>query len=143
MLRRATFLLGLAGILCGIPWFEPAANADPSTEKPAVRKADTDSKAKPPSSSKDAVGPTRKRRPALPPYFGQLGVNDQQRLQMQNVQSSYEARLKKLREELKSLVVERDQKLENLLTDGQKLRLHELQEAARQKAAQRKLSKQE
>jgi len=99
---------------------------------------------KPPIETKAATAPTEKaksaepRAPRLPAYYGQIGISDKQRLDLKNVQISYEARLEKLRNELKGLVQERDEKLENLLTSDQKMRLQELREAAQEKTRQRR-----
>lgn len=90
--------------------------------------------AQPPATPSDPS--TQPRRKPLPTYFGMLGVSDEQRAQLYDVQDSYEQRLEKLRNELKELVRERDRKMETLLTSGQKLRLKELREAARAKAEQ-------
>ena len=129
MRMRAILLFGLAGLLCGLPTLGQQTNADSPAES---------SKAGVQSETQNS----RDRRPPLPAYFGQLGVSDKQRLDLQNVQIAYEARLDKLREELKLLVKERDQKLESLLTEGQKLRLQELREAARERSRQRAKSRQ-
>ncbi|WP_437227983.1 hypothetical protein SH661x_000655 [Planctomicrobium sp. SH661] len=77
------------------------------------------------------------RRKPLPTYYGMLGISDEQRAELQVIQESYEERLQKLREELKLLINERDQKMEVLLTAGQKLRLEELRAAAKAKAQQK------
>lgn len=77
------------------------------------------------------------RHKPLPTYFGMLGVSDEQKEKLYAVQDEYETRLEKLREELKLMVRERDKKMESLLTAGQKLRLKELRDQARQKAEEK------
>lgn len=98
-------------------------------------RADTSKPAKSAASKTEERESTR-RKP-LPAYYGQIGVNDEQRQQLYSIQDSYEVKLEKLREELKALIAERDAKLEAVLTPGQKSRLKELREAARRKAAER------
>lgn len=89
--------------------------------------ANTPSAAKPEAAEEERRGP-------LPTYFGKIGVSDEQREKLYDVQEEYEARLEELRQQLKALVRERDAKLESLLTPGQKLRLKELREEARRRA---------
>lgn len=75
------------------------------------------------------------RRGPLPYYFGKLGMSDGQKQQAYKVQDEYDAKIEDLKNQLKALLAERDQKLESLLSPGQKLRYKELLDAAQQKAA--------
>lgn len=112
--RIAASLLILLG-LC----FGGAGAQDPASTAPAK-----------PATAKD-------RRPPLPTYYGQIGVSNEQREQLLTVQEEYEMKLEALREQLKKLVQERDAKMEGLLTPGQKLRMKELQEEAKTRAAKK------
>lgn len=76
---------------------------------------------------------SKERRGPLPFYFGKLGVSETQREKLYDIQDSYEARLEELRKEMKRLLAERDEKMEELLTPGQKLRLQELKAEAAKK----------
>ncbi|MCA8999333.1 MAG: hypothetical protein KDA80_20230 [Planctomycetaceae bacterium] len=76
----------------------------------------------------------KERRGPLPTYYGQIGVTDDQREKLYAVQDEYEVQLEALRQQLKKVVRERDQKMEELLTPGQQLRLKELREAAKARA---------
>ncbi len=82
-----------------------------------------------------AAQETEPRRGPLPFYFGKVGMSDEQRDQAYDVQEAYDAKIEPLKDEIKKLLAERDTKLTALLTDGQKLRLKELQDEARKKAA--------
>ena len=76
------------------------------------------------------------RHKPLPTYYGMIGVSDQQRTKLYAIQDSYEEKLEALRTQLKQLIRERDQKMETLLTPGQKLRLKELRAAAKLRTEQ-------
>lgn len=117
----------LAGLLCGAGTWQLALAEIP--EAAGTKKASAADRSTPSSPATDQTE-DNERRPPLPRYFGQLGVSDKQRLDLQTIQEEYETKLQKLRTELKQLVNERDQKLEGLLTDGQKTRLTELRAAA-------------
>ena len=78
--------------------------------------------------------PQQERRGPLPTFFGKLGVGDDQREKMYALQNEYEKKLKPLRDEIKKLIAERDQKLEDMLTEGQKLRLSELKQEAKERS---------
>lgn len=72
----------------------------------------------------------KKRRGPLPFYFGKIGVDDDQREKLYDIQDSYDDKLKALRLEMKKLLAERDTAMEATLTPGQKLRLSELKATA-------------
>jgi len=128
---RAALFVGITSFGCITFGISPWAHSKPPAETSRTTPSES-----PKESSKES-GPKEPRAPRLPSYYGQIGISDKQRLDLQNVQVSYEARLEKLRNELKALVRERDEKLENLLTDGQKLRLQELRSAAKEKRQKR------
>lgn len=75
------------------------------------------------------------RRSPLPNYFGKIAVSDEQREQLYGVQDAYGDKIEALQKQVKALIAERDQKMEELLTPGQKLRLQELRDEAKQKGA--------
>lgn len=84
------------------------------------------------------------RRGPLPFYFGKLGLSDEQKEKMYGIQDEYEVKLEALRQQIIQLEGERDQKLEAMLTPGQKLRLKELrEEAAREAEAKEKAGEKE
>jgi hypothetical protein len=72
----------------------------------------------------------------LPANFGKIAVNDQQREQLYKIQDEYEARIDGLQRQIKALLQEREQKMEAVLTPGQKLRLAELKAEAKARAEQ-------
>lgn len=77
----------------------------------------------------------------LPTYYGKLGVSDTQRDQMYGILDDYDKQIEVLQKQIKSLLKERDGKMEALLSPGQQLRLKELKEESR-KRSQKKLSEQ-
>jgi len=72
----------------------------------------------------------KKRRGPLPFFFGKIGVDDDQREALYDIQDSYDDKIKILRLEMKKLLAERDAAMEATLTPGQKLRLSELKAEA-------------
>lgn len=78
------------------------------------------------------------QRSPLPFYYGKIGVSDEQREQMYAVQDEYSAKAAPLIEQIRMLRVARDQKLEGLLTAGQKLRMKELREEAEKRSENKK-----
>ena len=85
-----------------------------------------------PAAKKESRGP-------LPDFFGKLGVGEKQRKALYAIDNEYEAKIEVLEKQIAKLEAERDAKLEELLTPGQKLRLKELrEEAAERDAAQAK-----
>lgn len=77
---------------------------------------------------------TEQRRGPLPDNYGKIGMSDEQKEQAYKIQDEYDGKLEALKLEMKKLLAERDGKLMGLLTDGQKLRMQELQAAAKEKA---------
>jgi len=128
MRMRAVLLASLLVGVCGTSVFFPLVQAD----SPAVKPGIDASREQPDAEEKE------ERHKPLPRYFGQLGISDKQRIDLYAVQDVYESRIKKLQAELETLVSERNSKLENLLTSGQKQRLQELRENAQRAARQKK-----
>jgi Skp family chaperone for outer membrane proteins len=90
----------------------------------------------------EPMAKTDERHKPLPANYGMLGITDDQRAELYAMQESYEARLDKLREDLKQLVAERDKKLEGLLTTAQRARLKELRADAKKKADEKAAARQ-
>lgn len=105
-------LAGVAGLVLAMPYLVSAQSAG---DAPAAEQ----------------------RRAPLPNNFGRIAVSDQQREALYAVQDEYAARIAELQRQVRTLVQERDTKMEAVLTPGQKLRLAELREEARQRAARR------
>ncbi len=76
----------------------------------------------------------KERRGPLPRMYGQLGMSDEQKEEAYDLMSKYDVQIDELKVEMKRLLAERNKELQTLLTEGQKLRLKELQAAARKKA---------
>ncbi len=74
-------------------------------------------------------GAKKSRR--LPSGYGMLGLNDGQREQIYSMQASYQNQIEKLRAELAQLTQQRDDKIEAILTPGQKARLQEMRAEAK------------
>ena len=79
---------------------------------------------------------TRRRRP-LPAYYGKIGVTDEQREQLHAIQDRYHQQIDALQQQIRQLIRERDAEMEKLLTPGQKLRLQELRQEARERSRTR------
>jgi Spy/CpxP family protein refolding chaperone len=73
----------------------------------------------------------------LPTHFGKLGISDVQRDKIYIIQAEFDARIDELLAQLEELRARRDRTVENVLTDGQKHRLHELRSEARREREQR------
>ncbi len=85
-------------------------------------------------SPKATAKETEARRGPLPFYYGKLGMSDEQREAAYDVMDAYDSKIEALKQQMKTLMQEREEKLKATLTPGQKLRLQELLEAARKKA---------
>lgn len=110
-------LLGVAALLAGL----------------AVQSAVSVGIAQTPATGEKPAAESEDRRGPLPFYFGKLGLSDEQKDKLYTLQEDYDKKLEPLREQLKKLVAERDQKMEAALTPGQKLRLAELREEAKKR----------
>ena len=78
-----------------------------------------------------------KPRGRLPTHYGKLGISDVQREKIYIIQAEFDARIDELLTQLEDLRARRDRTVENVLTNGQKHRLHELQSEARREREQR------
>lgn len=70
----------------------------------------------------------------LPPYYGEV-ITEDQREKIAAAYAKFNAKIAKLKEDIKSTTAERDQALEALLTDEQKARLAKLRDDAKAKRA--------
>ncbi|MEW4531034.1 hypothetical protein [Maioricimonas sp. JC845] len=89
------------------------------------------------SGTAEATSEKPERRRPLPTYFGKIGVTDEQREQLYAIQDEYHSQIDALQQQIRQLIRERDERMEQLLTPGQKLRLQELREEARRRARER------
>ncbi len=76
------------------------------------------------------------RRKPLPTYFGKLGVSEKQRETLYEIRDRYDVKIAELQRQIDQLTAQRDADMEAALTQGQKLRLKELREEARQRELQ-------
>jgi hypothetical protein len=90
--------------------------------------AKSTSEPKPMEEAKERKGP-------LPINYGKLGLSDEQKEKAYVVLDEYKAQIETLQQQVKKLLAERETKLQALLTEGQKTRLKELNDAAKAKAA--------
>lgn len=75
----------------------------------------------------------KKARGRLPFYYGKVGLSPEQRETIYGLQATYRPQLAELEKQLKELKAKLDAEVEAVLTDAQKQKLLELQEAARKK----------
>jgi hypothetical protein len=67
-----------------------------------------------------------KVRGSLPPNWGKLGLNDQQRQEIYQIQSDYGTQIAALRQQISDLQAKERKDMEKVLTDAQKQRLREI-----------------
>ncbi len=77
------------------------------------------------TTSSEPVEPAA-RRPRLPRYFGQLGVDEDQRKKIYSIQEKYDLQISKLLEELEALRSARDKQCLAVLSAAQQKELGEL-----------------
>ncbi|MAG92366.1 MAG: hypothetical protein CMJ48_01245 [Planctomycetaceae bacterium] len=99
-----------------------------------------------PEEAKSAT-PRKKARGRLPNYYGQLGVSEQQRTKIYELQSGFSAQIAKLRDQISVLEKQRNTEVRNVLTEDQQKRYDELlakaklkREEARKKRAAKSAS---
>ncbi|HLA86231.1 MAG TPA: hypothetical protein VJL29_15695 [Thermoguttaceae bacterium] len=76
----------------------------------------------------------------LPAHFRTV-VTDEQRQKIYAVQQEYDPRIRKLREQLKTLTAERNAKIDALLTPEQRKKIADLKAAAKEKRKQARKAK--
>ncbi len=104
---RCLLVLGLLAFATSSMWAQ--------TETPAPKK---------PTEKTEA--PAKKYRGRLPNNYGKLGLLPKQKEQIYAIQGKYEAELDKIVEQIKKIKSDRDQEIQSVLTDAQKLALKEL-----------------
>ena len=72
-----------------------------------------------------------KPRGRLPNHFGKLGISEEQRTRIYSIQADYDVRIDELLSQIEELVANRDSDINAVLTEGQRARLRELREEAR------------
>jgi len=85
---------------------------------------------KPATAPSTAVDTETEKPGRLPAPFGMLGLSPRQREQILSVQGEFDPRIAQLKKEIQQLTAERQQKMEEHLTPGQKTRLAEIQAQA-------------
>ena len=80
----------------------------------------------------------KKARGRLPSNYGKVGLSDEQRQKIYGVQATYRTQLEELAKQIKALRSKRDAEIEAVLTDAQKQKLAELQEASQKKRDSKK-----
>ncbi len=78
-----------------------------------------------PEESKPAT-PRKKPRGRLPNQYGQLGISEQQRTKIYELQSGFNAQIAKLRDQIDLLETQRNTEVRNVLTEDQQKRYDEL-----------------
>jgi TolA-binding protein len=111
------WLLVLAVALLLAPTAQAQEKKDPP--KPDAGKPEA---AKPATAQPDPVVV----RGALPPNWKQLGLTDEQKKKVYQVQGQFRVRIDDLERQIKELRAEERKELEKLLTDSQKTRLKEI-----------------
>jgi TolA-binding protein len=81
--------------------------------------------------------PRKESRGQLPAQYGKLGLSDEVKDQLYQIDREYDEQIKKLADEIKELQVERDVKMQEKLTDTQRAQLKTLREEAAAKRASR------
>jgi len=76
----------------------------------------------------------------LPNNYGKLALNDEQREKVYAIQDEYGEKIEALYRQIEDLQAEQSLEMQSLLTEGQKLRLKELIEEARQEREERAAS---
>lgn len=79
----------------------------------------------------------KESRGQLPSQYGKLGLSDETKDQLYQIDREYDEQIKKLTDEIKELQVERDTKMQEKLTESQKAQLKTLREEAAAKRAAR------
>lgn len=79
----------------------------------------------------------KESRGQLPAQYGKLGLSDEVKDQLYQIDREYDEQIKKLADEIKELQVERDVKMQEKLTETQRAQLKTLREEAAAKRASR------
>lgn len=79
----------------------------------------------------------KEARGQLPSQYGKIGLSDEVKDQLYEIDRDYDEQIKKLTAEIKELQVERDAKMQEKLTDSQRTQLKTLRDEAAAKRAAR------
>ncbi len=144
-MRRTAVPMALLMCLVTLPW-----NAEVRAQKPASAQStdQKDAKTTPTtkqkkrsvteSQAKTDTKPATKVRRRLPRFFGQLGLDEQQREEIYTIQFSYQAQLQKLTEQIALMKAERDRKIRDALKNEQRQKLDALSALSRERVRARK-----
>src|SRR3954469_20784253 len=108
MSKLRVVFLGAAMFLLSTPW--PAGQDKKDSDKDPAKSGE----------------PAAKAKGQLPTYWKQLGLSDDQKKKVYEVQTSFRARLEALDKQVKELRDQERKELEKVLTDAQKARLREI-----------------
>ncbi len=125
--RRSAFLAPVAAlaVLCGsVAMTEALAQSKSSQKSKSTRSKSSDK-----SSSKSATAKSKTIGGRLPAYFGQVGLKDEQRQEVYEIQASYREKIEALEKELADLRAKMNKDLEGVLTTTQKRKLSSLRRA--------------
>ena len=125
--RSLSVSMLLAAMLLGIAHASAPAK-DPSSKAPGAPAVKRQKKA-------------RQSKGRLPNYYGGV-VTEEQRQKIYDIQKEYNPEIRKLREQLKKLTADRDEKIDKVLTPEQREQIAELKQAAKEKRKKAKEAKQ-
>ena len=109
-----------------------SAAAQENAESPAPKKMGKKRTQKPKATPKKAKTP-KKAGGRLPSFYGQIGLSDEQREKVYEVQRTYREQIQELRKQLKTLEAKQKDEINEVLTDEQKAKLAELVGEAKKK----------
>lgn len=78
------------------------------------------------ATASQAKGEDVKLRGQLPPNWGKLGLSEEQKQKIYQIQNKYNAEIARLEAQVKELRAKRDQEMRSVLTEEQKKRLEEI-----------------
>ena len=96
-----------------------SAAAQEDAESPAPKKMGKKRTQKPKAMPKKAGG-------RLPRYYGQIGLSDEQREKVYEIQRTYREQIDELRKQLKAIEAKQKEEISEVLTEEQKAKLAEL-----------------
>lgn len=130
----ATALLMAGGLFLVAVGDQPGLTAEEKSAEPAGRAVTVQLAQESRSSAADREEP-KKLRGRLPRNYGKLGVSQEQRRTIYSIQEKYRSQIEDLEKQLAALESQRDRDIAAVLTEGQKVRLKELEAASARKRA--------
>lgn len=109
-----------------------AQHAISQDAKPGAKPADNKAAEKP-VKGKPGAPAANKAKGRLPAYYGQIGLDEAQKMQIYNVQAKFSPDIEKAEQALKELRAKELEEVDAVLTADQKTKLAELKEAAKAK----------